>query len=421
MIWDYTEANPFSASCGNWDGACLGWIPKVIESLPGGAPAGIGRQAAAQDSPPDHALAQTPDLANCIVISSDPPYYDNIGHADLSDFFYVWQRRTLAKIHPDLFRTMLVPKAKELVASPYRHGGKKQAEAFFLTGMSAALERMAECNKRGLPATIYYAFKQSETDKNGTASTGWETFLDAALRAGFALSGTWPTRTDLGNRMNGQSTNALASSIVLVCRTREEAAGAVTRAEFRRELRAELPAALASLQRANIAAVDVAQASIGPGMAIFSRHAQVLEADGSAMTVRTALQLTNEALDEHLNAQEGEADSDTRFAVTWYEQHGFESGAFGEAETLAKARNVSVAGIVEAGIARASAGAWSVPPSWRSERTKDRLTKRWRNPGIERPEIGAWENVVQAVTVMHPAVDTVDDVNIVVTGRLSGG
>jgi adenine-specific DNA methylase len=156
-------------------------------------------------------------------------------------------------------------------------------------------------------------------------------------------------------------------------------------------------------------------------MAIFSRHAQVLEADGSAMTVRTALQLTNEALDEHLNAQEGEADSDTRFAVTWYEQHGFESGAFGEAETLAKARNVSVAGIVEAGIARASAGAWSVPPSWRSERTKDRLTKRWRNPGIERPEIGAWENVVQAVTVMHPAVDTVDDVNIVVTGRLSGG
>jgi putative DNA methylase len=290
------------------------------------------------------------------IFSTDPPYYDNVPYADLSDFFYVWLRRVLIDVWPDQFRTIAVPKADELVANPVRHGGREAGERFFLTRMRAALRRCASAQEPEYPTTIYYAFKQTEDDDGGTASTGWEAFLEAALQADYLIDGTWPVRSERAGRMRDLDSNALASSIVLVCRKRPDDAPSATRGEFRRMLRKELPDALKKLQQGNIAPVDVAQASIGPGMAIFSRHKQVLEANGASMTVRAALQLINEVLDEYLASGEGDFDADTRFATTWYEQHGWEPGPFGEAETLAKARNVSVKGVELAGICRSAAG-----------------------------------------------------------------
>ena len=268
------------------------------------------------------------------VVSTDPPYYDNIGYADLSDFFYVWLRRSLKPVFPDLFATLAVPKAEELVATPYRHGSKEKAEAFFLDGMTQAMHRLAEQAHPAFPVTIYYAFKQAESDGDeGTASTGWETFLDAVIRAGFAISGTWPMRTELGNRMSGIGTNALASSIVLVCRPRAADAPTATRREFVTALKAELPVALAHLQRGNIAPVDLAQAAIGPGMAVYTRYAKVLDAEGKPLTVREALALINQTLDEALAEQEGDFDADSRWALAWFEQSGFAEGEYGVAET----------------------------------------------------------------------------------------
>ena len=291
------------------------------------------------------------------IVSTDPPYYDNVPYADLSDFFYVWLRRSLRPVFPDLFATLAVPKVEELVAFAYRHNGKAGAEAFFLDGMTQAMHRLAEQTHLAFPVTIYYAFKQAESDvAEGTASTGWETFLDAVIRAGFTTSGTWPMRTELGNRMRGMDSNALASSIVLVCRRRDPAAPAATRREFINALKAELPAALRHLQAANIAPVDLAQAAIGPGMAIYTRYAKVLDAAGNPLTVREALALINQTLDEALAEQEGDFDADTRWAVAWFEHMGFAEGEFGVAETLSKAKNTSVAGMVEAGILLSKGG-----------------------------------------------------------------
>ena len=292
------------------------------------------------------------------LVSTDPPYYDNIGYADLSDFFYVWLRRALRSVLPDLFATIAVPKTEELVATPYRHDTKEQAEAFFIGGMTRAMQRLAEQTHPGFPTTIYYAFKQSEKrDEGGVSSTGWETFLDAVIRAGFAVTGTWPMRTELGNRMVGQGANALASSIVLVCRRRPADAPRAPRRILRDALEAELPAALIHLQRANIAPVDLAQAAIGPGMAIFTRYAAVFDPnDGRRITVREALSFINQALDEILTAQEGSFDTDSRWALAWFDQHGFEAGEYGSAETLATAKNTSVNGMVRAGIIHAQAG-----------------------------------------------------------------
>ncbi len=344
MVWDYGEANPFSDSGGGFLSS-LSWIEPALRSLRGSTVAHAFIEDAANPQPaPPH------------VISTDPPYYDNISYADLSDFFYVWLRRSLRPVYPKLFRTMLVPKASELIASPYRHGGKEQAEAFFLEGMTRAIRAMARATPADTPVTIYYAFKQAELKKEGLFSTGWETFLGAVLEAGFSVTGTWPVRTELSNRMIAKGTNALASSIVLVCRKRPEDAPTITRGQLRRLLKQELPAALEQLQKGHIAPVDLAQASIGPGMAVFSRHARVLEADGAPMTVRGALQLIHQVMDEIRGEAEGEFDRDTRFAVTWFESHGFEPGPYGDAETLAKARAVSVAGVQEAGILRSAAG-----------------------------------------------------------------
>jgi putative DNA methylase len=351
MTWDFAETNPFADSSGAIIGAAE-YVAKVVEGLPA-ACVGSATQA--------DAAGQIG--AELEIISTDPPYYDNIGYADLSDFFYVWLRRNLQKIYPEETRTLLVPKDAELVATPYRHGGREKAEAFFLEGMTRALAELARRSVPNVPTTIYYAFKQSEeSEAAGTAalpgisSTGWQTFLDAVSRAGFGIVGTWPVRTERAGRSIEIGTNALASSVVLVCRKRPADAPTITRAEFRRILRADLPAALKALQHGHIAPVDLAQACIGPGMAVFSRHAKVLEADGTAMSVRTALQLINEALDEYLSAQEGESDGDTRFAVTWFESRGFEPGPYGEAETLAKARNVSVSALAEDGMLKSAAG-----------------------------------------------------------------
>ena len=338
MTWDFPEVNPFANAAGDY-AVSVGGVIKGISSTT--EPPGYAEQAD----------ASTQDTSQDKIISTDPPYYDNIGYADLSDFFYVWLRRSLKSVFPVLFTTLAVPKAEELVATPYRHGSKEKAEAFFLDGMTKAMHRLAEQTHPAFPITIYYAFKQSESDGcDGISSTGWDTFLDAVIRAGFAISGTWPMRTELGNRMIGSGTNALASSIVLVCRPRATDAPIATRREFVAALKAELPVALAHLQRGNVAPVDLAQAAIGPGMAAYTRYSKVLDASGATLSVREALALINQTLDEVLAEQEGDFDADTRWALAWFEQYGFAEGEFGVAETLSKAKNTSVQGMKGAGI-----------------------------------------------------------------------
>ena len=314
------------------------------------------------------------------LVSTDPPYYDNIGYADLSDFFYVWLRRSLKPIFPGLFVTLAVPKAEELVATPYRHGSKEKAERFFVDGMTEAMCRLAEQVYPSFPVTIYYAFKQSETRGAGeTASTGWETFIEAVIRSGFAISGTWPMRTEMKTRQIAMGTNALASSIVLVCRKRPTDAPIATRRDFFTALKIELPVALAHLQRGNIAPVDLAQAAIGPGMAVYTRYSKVIDAEGKTLSVRDALALINQTLDEALAEQEGDFDADSRWALAWFEQSGFDEGEYGVAETLSKAKNTSVSGMVEAGILVSGKGRVrllkpdELPVDWDPE-TDSRLT-----------------------------------------------
>jgi putative DNA methylase len=318
---------------------------------------------------------------------------DNVPYADLSAFFYVWMRRSLKPAFLDLFTTLAVPKAEELVAFGYRHDGRAGAEAFFLAGMTQAMHRLAEQAHPAFPVTIYYAFKQSESDGvGGTASTGWETFLDAVIRAGFATTGTWPMRTENDSRLRGQSSNALASSIVLVCRPRESNAPVVTRREFIAALNAELPEALKMLQRGNIAPVDLAQAAIGPGMGVYTRYAKVINASGDAVSVRDALALINRTLDEALAEQEGDFDSDTRWAVAWFEQSGFEMGEYGVAEILSKAKNTSVACMVGAKFLSSKGGKVRLL-------RPDELPTDWDPAGDER--LTAWEVVHQLIRALE--------------------
>jgi len=344
MTWDFPEVNPFCGAAGD-PGETADSIAKTIAQL--------GRWARGFASTGD--VSNGASLTNRAIYSTDPPYYDNISYADLSDFFYVWLRRTLKPIFPELFSTVLVPKAEELIASPYRHGSRGAAEAFFMEGMTRAMHALAERAHPAFPVTIYYAFKQSETEETGVASTGWQTFLEAVIRAGFSLTGTWPLRTERPTGMK-VNVNALASSIVLVCRQRPTDAPTTTRKDFLGTLRRELPVALRKLQQGNIAPVDLAQASIGPGMAIYTRYSRILEADGSSMSVRAALAEINRTLDEVLAEQEGEFDADTGWAVAWFDQYGFNAGPYGEAEVLCKAKNTSVDGLEEAGIVAAKAG-----------------------------------------------------------------
>jgi len=340
MVWDFAETNAFSNGSGNWSSTCLERVERVVQDF-----------VASNPGTANIADAQKQALSAKKVVSTDPPYFDNVGYADLSDFFYVWLRRSLRSVFSDLFATLTVPKADELVATTYRHGGKEKAEAFFMDGMTHAMARLAEQVHPAFPVSIYYAFKQAESDRHGrTASTGWESFLDAVIRAGFCITGTWPLRTEREARSRGIGSNALASSIVLVCRPRRADATTVSRREFLTSLKAELPRAVGYLQRTNIAPVDLAQAAIGPGMAVYTRYAKVLESDGTPITVRAALALINQVLDETLAEQEGDFDADTRWALAWFEQQGFEEGEYGVAETLSKAKNTSVQGLVKAGV-----------------------------------------------------------------------
>ncbi len=353
MVWDYAEANPFSSSTGNFIGA-VEWIAQVVDHVPGSR-AGMVKQLDA---------TQSVNGIKSPVVSTDPPYYDNIGYADLSDFFYVWLRRSLGKVFQSLFSTLLVPKAQELVATPYRFGGDAdKAKAFFERGLVEAFEKIKRAQTADFPMTVYYAFKQAERDSEDdkehfgqVASTGWETMLEALVSTGFMVTGTWPMRTELVNRPVASDANALASSIVLVCRQRPNDAQVTTRRDFAGSLKREMPDALRKLQQGNIAPVDLAQAAIGPGMAVFSRYSKVIEADGSPMRVRTALALINRVLDEYLSEQEGDYDPDTRWAVAWFEQFGTGEGPFGVAETLSKAKNTSVQGLQDGGILTASGG-----------------------------------------------------------------
>ena len=343
MLWDYAETNPL----GNATGAFIAAYKMAInglETLPGGT----GQINLAD--------AQSVVLTDGAVLNTDPPYYDNIGYADLSDFFYCWMKPLLRPVYPELFGVLATPKSEELVATPYRHGGKAAAELFFLDGMSKAIASIALQSSPDYPATIYYAFKQSEIAQEGISSTGWATFLQAVIEAGYAVVGTWPVRTEMRTRQVAMGANALANSVVLVCRKKEDSAETISRAEFIGALKRELPPAIEELQKANISPADMPQSAIGPGMGVFSRCKAVLEADDSPMTVKTALQLINRELDEYLGGIQGEFDADTRFAITWFEQNGLAAGDYGTANSIATARGISVDSVKHAGIVDSAAG-----------------------------------------------------------------
>jgi putative DNA methylase len=335
IIWDFTEVNPFGGSVGSWSNQ----VTTALRALPLVDPYGPAATVRQMDA---RAIASV-GLSN-IAVATDPPYFDNIGYADLSDFFYVWLRRALGDVYPNLFATILTPKSAELIANPYRHGGDTgAAKTYFQEGFQHVFSQVAQLQRSDIPISIVYAFKQDEERDGGDAATGWDAMLEGLIESALSIVGTWPLRTNRATRMRGIRSNALASSIILVCRPRPVDATHTTRREFLTALKRELPQAIRALQHGNIAPVDLAQAAIGPGMAIFSRYAAVLEADGTPMRVRTALTLINQGLDELLAEQEGEFDADTRWALAWFEQFGVEAAPFGEAETLSKAKNTSVA------------------------------------------------------------------------------
>ncbi len=379
MTWDFAECNVFSSSTGNFGGA-VDWVVKSLSELPA-----IGSGSIKQL---DARFATMP--AAC-CLSTDPPYYDNIGYADLSDYFYVWLKRSVGDIFPEVFSTITVPKSDELVAMPHRHKNRRAAENYFLNGMTEAFFNIAAQLDHNLPATIYYAFKQSEMAEDGLTSSGWATFLEAIINSGLSVVGTWPVRTERAGRTISVGTNALATSVVLVCRRKEATAESITRAEFIRALKRELPPAISELQAANIAPADMPQSAIGPGMGVFSRYKAVLESDDSPMSVKAALQLINRELDEYLGGIQGEFDADTRFAITWFEQHGNGKGDYGVADNLARARGISVDSVKHAGIVESAAGKVRILG-------RDELDEHW-DPEDDR-HLTVWE-CLQHVVRLH--------------------
>jgi putative DNA methylase len=357
MAWDFVEVSPFARAAGDLSIATETQA-EAIEKLPATLLGNASqRDAASRDY-------------STVVVATDPPYYDNIGYSDLSDFFYVWLRRSLRDVHPGLFASMLVPKADELVANPYRHGGRQGAEKFFETGFEHVFARARAGASDDYPITVFYAFKQSELEAEGVTSTGWATILGGMIREGWAITATWPVRSERSGRMISVGTNALASSIVLVLRPRHETAGQTTRRGFLAGLRRELPDALEKLRQGAIAPVDLTQATIGPGMAVFSSFARVVENDGSDMSVKSALRLINQALDEVLAESEGDLDSVTRFCLKWYEQYGWGKGPFGDADLLARSYDTSVRGVADSGALTQGEGIVQLiapaelPPTW---------------------------------------------------------
>ena len=387
MVWDYVETNILSNSSGNFLGQ-LGWIAKVIQNTPAQA-----------NGVSSHVNAVSRDYVD-LVVSTDPPYYDNIGYSDLSDFFYVWLRKSLRTIHPSVVGTMLTPKADELVANPYRHDGKQGAEKFFIEGFNSVFHRIREDDANSdVPMTVYYAYKQQDSGKDGTSSTGWHTLLDGLIQSGWEITATWPMRSERKGRMLSLNANALASSILLACRPRPADARAVARRAFVAALKSELPEALRTLMQGAIAPVDLAQAAIGPGISVFSRYAKVREADGSDMSVRDALQLINATLDEVLGEQESDLDSDTRFAVRWYRQYGWQADSSGIADQLARSSDTSLAELQRGGIFEAKGGkARLLSPT--------QLNDEW-DPAADE-HVSVWEATVRLAAVL--AKDGVDKV-----------
>ncbi|PZT93666.1 MAG: hypothetical protein DI630_26675 [Gordonia sp. (in: high G+C Gram-positive bacteria)] len=380
MAWDYAEVNPFSDSVGNFL-SHVNWVAAGVNAMPatGDVP---GRVAQADAS------ARTYEN---VIISTDPPYYDNISYSDLSDFFYVWLRRSIGDVHPKVLGTLLTPKAQELVASQYRHEGKKQAAEFFIDGFNRVFSRMRLGANTNVPMTVYYAYKQQDTRDAGTSSTGWHTLLDGLIRSGWEITATWPMRSERSGRMLSVGTNALASSIVLACRPRPQDAGATTRRAFVAALKAELPGALRDLLSGDVAPVDLAQAAIGPGIAVFSRYSRVREADGSDMSVKDALLLINATLDEVLGEQESDFDPDTRFAVKWYRQYGWTQESSGIADQLARSSDTSIGALERGGIFEAKGGkARLLPPA--------QLDGAWDATADER--VSVWEATVRLAAVM---------------------
>ena len=345
MVWDFAESNPLSQSVANFLDAC-NWIAKVLERISNRSYGNIvQRDAAAAFVSVEHSL-----------ICTDPPYYDNIGYADLSDFFYVWQRRTLHDVWPDLFRRVLSPKDNELVATPYRHGGKEAAERFFMDGMGKALYNMHASGRDDFPVTIYYAFKQAEVAKEGLTSPGWATFLQGVVDAGYLIDGTWPVRTELSSRTIGLDANALASSIVLVCRKRIAEAPIITRRELVARLRQVLPGALSDIRAGGVGPVDMAQAALGPGMGIFTAASRVLEPDDTPMTVRTAIALINQIRDEISGEEATGYDAESRFCIDWFETFGTDGSDAGDAITMAQAYDIGIDDLAAAGTFHARGG-----------------------------------------------------------------
>lgn len=387
MVWDYAEANILSHSTGGLQSQ-LQYISRAIAHTPAAA-----KSEAVQISAMSRGYAG-------LVVSTDPPYYDNIGYSDLSDYFYVWLRKSLRTIHPSVVGTMLTPKADELVANPYRHDGKQGAEKFFIEGFNSVFHRIREDDANpDVPMTVYYAYKQQDRGKDGTSSTGWHTLLDGLIQSGWEITATWPMRSELKNRMLSHGTNALASSILLACRPRPAEARAVARRAFVAALKSELPEALRTLMQGAIAPVDLAQAAIGPGISVFSRYAKVREADGSDMSVRDALQLINATLDEVLGEQESDLDSDTRFAVRWYRQYGWEADSSGIADQLARSSDTSLAELQRGGIFEAKGGkARLLSPT--------QLNEGWDPVADE--HVSVWEATVRLAAVL--AKDGVDKV-----------
>jgi putative DNA methylase len=382
MTWDFAELNTLLDGTGSFVGA-VQWTAESLEAQGvGGRIASIAPVDAAKNSFPVRPIA----------ICTDPPYYDNIGYADLSDFFYVWLRRSLAGVWPDLFRRLVTPKAEELVATPYRHGSKDKAEAFFMQGMSDALAAMGKAAVDGAPLAIYYAFKQSEVSADGITSPGWASFLQAVVDAGLAVDGTWPIRTELANRMIGRDANALASSIVLVCRKRAADAPVATRSDFLRALKRDLPDAIDDIRRAGVGPVDMQQSVIGPGMGIFTRHARVLEDDDSPMSVRTALALINRVWQEIENELDAAFDAPTQVALAWFASYGFDARQSGELIMLANAKDIPVGTLFSSGVFRNLHGKAGLIP-------REELPAGWSPETDKAPTV--WECVQHTARVLN--------------------
>ena len=345
MVWSFSETNPFSNSSGCFDNM-LDWIYKSVRELPAKKIGEVNQHSALEKFSLDK-----------VIVSTDPPYYDNIGYANLSEFFYVWMRRPLKNIYPQLFGRMTFAKEEEIIAEPARFDNDKTAaKNFFEDGMFKALQNIYEVARADFPVTIYYAFKQQESEDGGTASTGWETMLTALIRAGFQITATLPMRTERPGRMRDNDSNALASSVVLACRKRPPENKHCDKGEFIRKLKTELKTALTDLQKATIAPVDMAQAAIGPGIGVYSRYERITDMNDNELTVRDALKIINAELAEFFGTQTGRLDAASQFCVDLFTQSGFNEITFGEADVLARAKNISVGGLESLGAAVVTRG-----------------------------------------------------------------